>query len=92
MRKIKLTCRQKDGRYEKQLFVDGESLADAGDTETQSAERFLNAFQPETLTQECAKRYGEDFVLVMRTDDVQMQEFDALLCEHGQNNNSQNQP
>ncbi len=82
MRKIKLTCRRKDGGFERELFVDGESLASAGDTETQSAERFLNAFQPETLTKECAERYGEDFVLVMRTDDVQMQEFDALLQEH----------
>ena len=51
------------------------------------AQKFLDAFSPETITQECAERYGEDFVLVMRTDDVQMQEFDALLQEHDADGN-----
>ncbi len=89
MRKIKLTCRRKDGSFEQKLFVDGESLAAAGDNETRSAELFLNAFQPERLTKECEERYGEDFVLVMRTDDVQMQEFDALLQEHSADRNAE---
>lgn len=87
MGNIKIVCRKKNGNFEQQLFSDGE-MTDAAQQNTAMAQKFLDAFSPETITQECAERYGEDFVLVMRTDDVQMQEFDALLCEHEKQNNS----
>ncbi len=82
MRKMKVICRQKDGNYMEELFVDGAAQKDAADMETKHAEAFLNAFSPEELTRQCTERYGEDFVLVFRTDEKQMQEFDALLKEH----------
>ncbi len=81
MRKIKVICRQKNGGYQQELQVNG-AAASAEDAETKRAETFLHAFSPETLTAEGTARYGDDFVLVMRTDDTQMQEFDALLQEH----------
>ncbi len=81
MGKIKIVCRRKGGTYEQQIFSGGEP-SDALQQDTAMAQKFLNAFSPETITQKCTERYGEDFVLVMRTDDVQMQEFDALLKEH----------
>lgn len=83
MRKIKLVCQQKNGSFQENLFADGEALDCASDTETHAAVQFLNAFSPKTLTKTCTERYGEDFVLVFRTDDTQMQEFDAFLTEHG---------
>ncbi len=82
MRKIKLTCRKKNGTYEKQLYVDGEPLDCAFDPETESAQQFFEALSPEKLTDTAASQCSEDFVLVFRTDDMQMQEFAALLAEH----------
>lgn len=83
MRKIKVVCRQKAGDFQEKLYVDGEALDCAFDTETETAEQFLDAFSPEALTARCTERYGEDFVLVFRTDDQQMQEFSDFLAEHG---------
>lgn len=83
MRKIKYVCTQKDGKYQAALYADGELLDCAFDTETWAAEKFFNAFAPQSLTAQCTEQYGENFVLVFRTDDQQMQEFDALLSEHG---------
>lgn len=86
MGNIKIVCRRKNGSYEQQFFSDGE-MTDAAQQDTAMAQKFLDAFSPEMITQECAERYGEDFVLVMRTDDVQMQEFNALLQEHDADGN-----
>ncbi len=82
MRKIKLTCRKKNGSYEKKLYVDGEPLDCAFDPETELAEQFFDAFSPETLIEAHAARYA-DLVIVLRTDDGQMQEFAELLAAHG---------
>lgn len=86
MGNIKIVCRRKNGEFEQQFYSDGEIL-DASQQDAAMAQKFLDAFSPEKITQECAERYGEDFVLVMRTDDVQMQEFDALLQEHDADGN-----
>ncbi len=86
MGKIKIVCRRKNGEYEQQFFSDSE-IMDASQQDAAMAEKFLNAFSPEQMMQEGTERYGEDFVLVMRTDDVQMQEFDALLQEHDADRN-----
>lgn len=82
MRKIKLTCRKKNGSYEKKLYVDGEPLDCAYDPETERAQQFWEAFSPEKLTDAGTERC-EDFVLVFRTDDAQMQEFGDFLESHG---------
>lgn len=82
MRKIKLTCRKKNGSYERKLYVDGEPLDCAFDPETELAEQFFDAFSPETMIEKNAARYA-DFVIVLRTDDGQMQEFSELLAAHG---------
>lgn len=66
-----------------QLFVDGEEQADAFDAETRSAGQFFDLFSPGDMMRKYAAKYGENFVLVFRTDEVQMQEFAALLAEHG---------
>lgn len=81
MPKVKIVCRSKNGEFQQQFFSDGE-VTDAAQQDAALAKQFLDAFTPEQLTQDGAERYGEDFVLVMRTDDTQMQEFDALLKEH----------
>ncbi len=97
MRKIKLTCRKKNGGYERKLYVDGEPLDCAFDPETELAEQFFDAFSPETLIEKNAARYA-DLVIVLRTDDGQMQEFGDFLAEHGEavshncHRNSQNMP
>ena len=46
------------------------------------AEQFFDAFSPETLIEAHAARYA-DLVIVLRTDDGQMQEFGELLAAHG---------
>ena len=81
MRKIKLTCRKKNGSYEKLLYVDGQPLDCAFDPETEHAQQLFDALSPEQLTDTGTERC-KDFVLVFRTDDGQMQEFADLLAEH----------
>ncbi len=82
MRKIKLPCRKKNGSYETQLYVDAQLHDSAFDEETCLAQQFFDAISPQSLTDAGTARC-EDFVLVLRTDDEQMQTFGALLQEHG---------
>ncbi|MBE6826472.1 MAG: hypothetical protein E7511_06275 [Ruminococcus sp.] len=83
MRKIKIVCRPEQKSFTRQLFVDGEEKPEAFDAEARSAGHFFDLFAPAEMMQRYTAQYGKHFVLVFRTDDVQMQEFEALLQEHG---------
>lgn len=83
MRKIKYVCRPAADTFSMQLFVDEEAYAEAFDAVTSSAREFFGLFSPESMMEKYTAQYGKDFVLVFRTDESQMQEFAALLAEHG---------
>ncbi len=73
--RIKYICRMKDGQYSQQLLVNGTEYAQPATPEIRQAEQFFAAFAPRTLTKEGAAAFGENFVLVFRTDSSQMQAF-----------------
>ncbi len=83
MRKIKIVCRPEQKSFTRQLFVDGEEKSAPFDAEMRSAGQFFDLFAPAEMMQKYTAQYGKNFVLVFRTDEVQMQEFEALLQEHG---------
>ena len=77
--KIKLICRMKDGKYNCQMPADETALAVES---LETADMFLNYFRPEQMLEQLRAEYGEDAVLVFRTDEQQMQEFADFLREH----------
>lgn len=74
--KIKIIGRMQNGTYHEQLLTEH---ADSGFL----AQSFLHAFSPAMLTEQLVQAYGQNSVLVFRTDITQMEEFRALLEEHG---------
>jgi hypothetical protein len=78
-KRIKIICRMQDGRCIRTI-----AASDVATEKMQhTAEYFLSAFSPEHLLSESSARYGEDFVLVFRTDETQMCAFHAELTAHG---------
>ncbi|MBQ8928312.1 MAG: hypothetical protein IJV58_04885 [Oscillospiraceae bacterium] len=65
------------------LYVDGEAAAAVPGMEGALPERFLESFAPPALLERMQRACGARLVTVLRTSDVQMQEFAALLTEHG---------
>lgn len=74
--KIKIIGRIQSGAYKEELLSDD---ADSGAL----AHTFLQTFSPAALVRQLVQRYGEQSVLVFRTDAGQMEEFRALLEAHG---------
>ncbi len=79
--RIKYICRMKEGRYTRQLLVNNADYTGEMTPELAQAEQFLEAFAPQTLTQEGTEAFGEGFVLVFRTDTSQMQAYAEALAQ-----------
>lgn len=74
--KIKIIGTMQNGTYKEQLLAED---PDSGSL----ARMLLQMFSPAALTRQLAQRYGEQSVLVFRTDERQMEEFRTLLETHG---------
>lgn len=75
-RKIKIIGRMQDGAYKEQLLTEDKGSGAL-------ARIFLQTFSPAALTRTLVQTYGDNSVLVFRTDAGQMEEFRALLESHG---------
>lgn len=74
--KIKIIGRFRNGAYHEELLTDNTDSAAL-------ARLLLQTFSPAALTRQLVQAYGEDSVLVFRTDAGQMEEFRSLLSSHG---------
>ncbi len=81
--KIKIVCRlTEDLHYQQEIFIDGQPCTSIPDT-VQAAERFLDAFSPETQLRNAEEELDStNIVLVFRTSSEQMQPFYDMFQEN----------
>ena len=80
--KIKFICRIKDNAYHQECYLDNAVMqTEEANSAVRGAERFFSAFSPEVITKQMSAQYGDNFVLVFRTSEQQMQNFCDILTD-----------